>query len=181
MSKYCGKCDFGDFYEISEERMKNADIYIGNNIVPLRIDSYKDALPYFPFLVSSAISSDSGTVVFLSERSYIDVFEESILENKFDRMKKAYKKAKKKSQNVELKDLINPFTDEIELSYAKILIESNGKCERPKDIHLKSSEYYRNEFYNDMIKAGWDENKAYKWVYGFDAWLEKLRKEKDVK
>ena len=63
---------------------------------------------------------------------------------------------------------------------AERIVESNGKCELPKDIHTEMAEYYRKELYEDMLKEGWDDDTAYKWCYGFDRWMEKIRKDRET-
>lgn len=119
MSKYSGKCDFGDTWEILGDRVKNMKVYFGNNIVPLEIHSYKDALPYFPYLVSMMESSDEGTIVRLCTV---------------------------------------PYTEEI--------------------VTDEYRNYVKELLFNDMITAGWEESRAYRWVYGWEPWCEKYLQKK---
>ena len=177
MSKYCGKCDFGDTYEILGDRVKNVKVFIGNNIVPLKMETYKDFLPYFPFLVGSMASSDEGTVVFLDSRSYIDREEEDRLKSSLYWIKREYKSLKRKGEEITVDKLISEFSRDPDRELARAVIESNGKCDVPDGIHLELSEHYRKSLYEDMIKEGWDEQQAYRWVYGLDRWLDKLHSE----
>jgi hypothetical protein len=75
MSKYSGKCDFRDTWEICdiENRIEQANIYVGNNIVPLRITSYKDAVPYFPRIAYAIGNENNGVInIWLGEKSYAE-------------------------------------------------------------------------------------------------------------
>ena len=178
MSRYSGKCDFGDTYEILGDRIKNAKVFIGDNIIPLKMESYKDYLPYFPFLVGLMASSDDSTTIFLSSRSYVDNEEEDMISARLNWTKKKYRSLKKKNCEITVDDLLFGFSDDVDRELAKLVIDSNGKCDVPKNIHLPMAEYYRKELYDDMLKEGWDEDKTYKWVYGFDRWLDRLKEER---
>lgn len=72
MSKYSGRCDFGDAWEILKERTTTTKVYLGEHIIPLEIHSYKEALPYFPYGVVSMGSSKEFTTVILTTTSLIE-------------------------------------------------------------------------------------------------------------
>jgi hypothetical protein len=115
MSKYSGQCDFGDTWEILDERTATTKVYFGSNIAPLEIHSYKDALPYFPYGVAMLGSSKESTTVILTTTSLIE-----------------------------------------------------------KSPLMAAKKHYQKLLFDDMIKAGYDESAAYRWVYGFKAWTEKF-------
>ena len=58
--KYC----FEDTVEIfdADNILNNYKVYIGDNILPLRMESEKDLVPYYPFLESFMVlnKKDSG-------------------------------------------------------------------------------------------------------------------------
>lgn len=180
MSMFSGKCDFGDTWEILGSRTKNIKVYFGDNIVPLRIDSRKDALPYFPFIVSSMSSSDELTVVHLSTKSYVDEREEQIIQNSWKYMQKLYRKLAKKCE---------PTVDDLLVDYwskgsvdgrimAQALVDKKGKGHLPDNLTYSYLDHYRDLLYNEMIANRYDPDEAYRWVYGFKRWLNKIRKDK---
>lgn len=77
---HSGKCDFADHLCIAtdgnptDEYFKHTKIYVGD-AGPLRIDTFKDAIPYFPYLVSTAAHSNGDSVIHLTSESYIDMQE----------------------------------------------------------------------------------------------------------
>ena len=76
MSKFSGKCDCYDYFcGKDDEYIKNSDIYIGRNPVPLRIESHYSLAPYYPFIVGLACFTHGNATVHLSEESYVDVSE----------------------------------------------------------------------------------------------------------
>ena len=121
MSKYSGKCDFYDWFskinddKSIEEKLKNTKVYIGENILPLKMETYKDILPYGGYLTSNICNSDGITIIRLSTRPYVDRREEEILETEMNILKKRYralkrkKKLKKRLNNIKKDWNSNPF------------------------------------------------------------------------
>ena len=181
MSKFSGKCDVGDTYEILGERMKNAKVYIGDNIIPLRIDSEKDALPYFPFLVGSMASSDESTTIRLGSSSYVDVPEQEILDREWEYLRKRYRKlAKNGTPSVEALLEDGFFKDrDYGDAMAESMIEQKGKGERP-DLSISYLDHYRDTLYHELLANGYEENEAYRWAYGFRRWLNRLADKAEV-
>ena len=59
MSLYSGKCDFADMVDIwGIEKAINADVYLYDSLIPLRIETEKDLVPFYPFLPSCQIWKD---------------------------------------------------------------------------------------------------------------------------
>lgn len=179
MSQYSGKCDLADTWEIyGEEYMLKSNIYIGDNIIPLRIDSYKDALPYFPFIEAVSAGDKDHANIWLHEESYVDQEERDILTSYLNDFKKYWRKCKRKKIEYTVDEAIYAVswhTDDYIIQLAELVEKDGDKAQLPWYIHTRMAEYYRLELYNDMIAAGWDERKAKCWVYG---WERAMRDEK---
>ena len=175
MSKYSGKCDFGDTWMIhGEGYILNSNVYIGENIVPLRIDSYKDALPYFPYLVSlAAFNNVEGKgEIRLSTESFIDREEREHLGWILRDAKKYFKKCKRIKKEFDADEATKALSSfeyekNIYMPIAEEVKKDGIKAKIPDRVHLPMHEYYRKELYDDMIKAGYDSTKAAKWAYGW--------------
>lgn len=171
MSRYSGKCDFGDTWRIhGEEHILNSDIYIGNNIVPLRINTYKDALPYFPHLVwLMAYDKESNkSVIRLSDKSFVDSEERERLGRMLDDMKREYRRCKRKRIPFLFDNLRFTYMEEI---YGKIFYEVEAKGEKakiPYNLHFPYHDMERVNLYEDMVKAGYAELKAAIWCFGYE-------------
>mgnify|MGYP007069954144 CR=1 FL=1 len=176
MSRYSGKCDFGDTYEILGERMKNADVFIGDNKVPLELNSKKDALPYFPFIVGLMGSSDEKTVIYLSSESYVDEHEREILDMEWLQMQRLYRKLAKKGIPTVETLIAGSLSQDVQMAQA--MIDMKGKGSRPDNLTLSYLDYYRENLYKDMIASGYDEDLSYRWAYGFKRWLSRIGKGK---
>lgn len=76
MSRFSGKCDFYDEIEIfGLDRVLSAKIFIGENDYPLAITSYKDCIPYFPYIVTMSFhdKNEGRDIIRLSEKSWVDI------------------------------------------------------------------------------------------------------------
>lgn len=172
MSKYSGKADCGDTYEIlGEEKFFKTRVYFGDNIVPLKIETYKDALPYFPYLEKMA----TGDSIWLCTESYVDTEERETLAWKFSLIKKFHRKCKRNKTEFSLERFRDEYGWFVNDSYIERMFEEVGhfgqKAEVPEDCHTKMAEIYREHLFEDMIKAGYTEFEAAKWVYGWKrAW-----------
>ena len=185
MSKYSGKCDFGDTWEILGDRIKNAKIYFGYNIVPLKIESEKDALPYFPYLVGSMASSDESTTIHLSTISYVDQQEKNILESSWESAMRVYRRLVRNKEAITVDAIIKETFPSFEKDnqnnkvMAEAIVRDGKKAKMPSNIHTPMAEHYRKVLYDDMIKAGYAETEAYKWVYGMERFIRKYIKKED--
>lgn len=172
MSRYSGKCDFGDTWSIfGEEYILNSKIYIGKNIVPLRIESYKDALPYFPHIVCIQTGDKAGANIWLTEKSFVDSEEEASLERTLDRLKKYYRRCKRKKEEFDMGEALGlvSWFDEYRNVYRPVVDEvlrfgDNAKV--PDTVHLPYYESDRKRLYEDMVKAGYTEADSAKWCFG---------------
>ena len=99
ISVFSSKCDVYDslvmIHNITD--FSNVRIYAsGNHIIPLRIDSQKDLIPYYPYLVAMMSSSKDGYMsVYLSGKSYVDTEEEERLQWRLNQLKKYYRRCKR--------------------------------------------------------------------------------------
>ena len=77
MSKFSGKCDFCDTIEICGlEKILNSKIYLGKSEIPLEIKSLEDCIPYYPHIVTASFFNKDRCVIYLSEKSWVDIEEE---------------------------------------------------------------------------------------------------------
>ena len=177
MSCFCGKCDLWDSVQIHGEDyfLNDCKIYIGRNIVPLKIESVKDLLPYAAYLVATAChSKEKGGVVRITTESYVDREEREILTWHFDDLKKIHRRCRrlkipfnKEEALKECKWWVRDNEENFDLMFAAI--EKDGqRAELPEDCHTYMGEYYRKELYDAMIEAGWREFETLEWVYGFN-------------
>lgn len=170
MSKYSGKCDVYDHLgDKSDEYIANSDIYFGYEAVPLRINSQKDLMPYYPHLVCMAICSNGKHVVNITERSFVDTEEEEILNCDLEELKRLRRSKKRKHEEFIPKDAVNKLSiffnhTEYKIELANRVAESGDKA-TIDDIHIPFSDYYRRILYEDMIAAGYTERFARWWVY----------------
>lgn len=172
MSKFSGKCDFYDHIEIfGVDDTLSSDIYIGRNIIPLRFETEKDLIPYYPYLIAMSVwdnETKKGMIV-LSEESFVDREEKETLTYTLQRLVRYYNKCKRKhipydpEQAVKesLGDWFNP-------PYYKVLAERVGEYGEKANIngvHTNTHHYYRDLLYKEMINNGYTPFKAWYWVY----------------
>lgn len=165
MSRYSGKCDvydcLVDIHRYTEDELKNnVEIYVGDSTTPLVINSWKDLIPYYPYIIGSS-SHDNVTkkaVVYIGRESFVDREERERLEFYLRQVLKVYNRCKRKKV---------PFDKEMALKEASISnynnetireivdrVAINGKKASVDGIHLQIHEYYRRELVDEMIKNG---------------------------
>ena len=176
MSKYSGKCDLYDSIMIYagdkdvEEILPKVSIYLGESIIPLRIDTYKDLIPYFPFVPYICGSDPSGMMLRLPSMSFVDQTEQERVKYAKERVMKDYNRCKRAHTDFIPK---NYYIDgEIEYVIANDLAAHGKKYIDEKEyrnIDHFLTDFYRKELDVDMINAGWEEPRAFQWVYGWRA------------
>lgn len=179
-----GKCDFEDFVAIHspEEVLDKYQVYAnGHGLVPLKIESLKELVVYYPYLTPIICSDkETGGKVHLSEKSYIDREEEEWLTRKLDDLVRYYKKCKRNKTEFSREEALKliKWGGETELPYETELInrviELGGKA-TIEGIHDPSHDRMRDEWYQLMLDNGWSEDQVYKWVYGWQRWFDKLK------
>ena len=166
MSRFSGKCDVYDWFcDMSDEHIASFNIYPHNSIVPLNIQSRKDLIPYYPYLVSGAI----GKEIHLSSRSNVDVEEEDLLKIIRKNILKEYNRCKRKHEEFDPDatahymstfDIFLPETLEIARRVAK-----DGSKATIDGIHRKIHEHYRNELLDEMVANGYSKSLSIWWIW----------------
>lgn len=168
MGKYSGKCDWFDTVELhGMDNILKSKIYLGWNPVPLRIDSEKELVPYYPHLVRLAASENGIGIFRLTDESYVDRDERERLKWYLEDATKYVNQCKRKKKEVDL-DYYNskPYEFNKEVK-TKILERVANKDTDISDIHLPVYERYRQELYKEMLRVGWTEKEAKIWCFGF--------------
>lgn len=175
ISRYSGKCDLYDvLVDIREVTdFSKVKIYAANNsIVPLRIDSQKDLMPYYPYIVAISVGNSDGTqIIHLSEKSYVDSEEEEHLTWNLDELKRYYRRQKRKHQPFDSDEALKKimFFDG-GAEYKKELVnrvKEFGEKATIEDIHIPFMDTMRQRLYEDMVAAGWNKDRAYEWCFGW--------------
>ncbi len=176
ISKYSGKCDLYDvLVDIREVTdFSKVKIYAANNfIVPLRIDSQKDLMPYYPYIVAISVGNSDGTqIIHLSEKSYIDSEEEERLTGNLDTLKCYYRRQKRRHEPFDSDEALKKiyFFDSTPEYYKKELVnrvKELGEKATIEDIHIPYCDAMRQRLYEDMVAAGWNDDRAYEWCFGW--------------
>ena len=176
-----GKCDFQDTIEIfgDDKIINDYNIYVNDFILPLRIESKKDLIALYPFIISSMWSDNkTGGKINIGFSSFIDEEESEWLQYKLDRVIRYWKKCKRKKIPFDEEEAYKkicfgnfpPQKHEIEI--VKRVKEFGDKA-TIYDIHDSTHDYIREEWYKLMIEFGWDEKVAYRWVYGWHRFFSK--------
>lgn len=183
ISEYTGKCDCYDvlimIHDVTD--FSNVRIYAyGNDLIPLRIDSRFDLMPYYPYLTASmSASKDDGIIVHLSRQSYVDSEEEDWLKWRLEQLKKYYRHCKrnhKEFNEEEAAEKISVWKDHL-ADYEKKLIsrvKTDGEKATYDNIHIARFENLRKMLCDDMIEAGYDPLRAKLWCFG---WRKELLEE----
>lgn len=179
MSCYSGRCDvfdvLVDIREITD--FSKVKIYAANNsIIPLRIDSQKDLMPYYPYTVAISVGNSDGTqIIHLSQKSYVDAEEEDHLTWDLNTLKQYYRCQKRKHQpfdSTEALKKISFFSESPEVApeYKKELVNrvrELGEKATIENIHIPFMDTMRQRLYEDMVAAGWNDDRAYEWCFGW--------------
>ena len=192
MGGISGKSDFQDFCEMHhtpEEVLEKYDIYARvDDIIPLKMESKKDLVAYYPYLTSIVCSSkDERGVVKLSDQSYIDGEEQERLDWRIEKLIKYYKKCKRKKRvydpNEALQEICWVSIDEpqkYEIDLVNRVAELGEKA-TTEDIYDPWCDKKRRQWYDLMIKNGWAKEIAYRWIYGWRRWVAKLKSKEEKK
>lgn len=182
-----GKCCFEDTVEIfgADNILNKYRVYIGDNILPLRMESEKDLIPYYPYLESIMISNkNDGGVIRLQTDSFINIEEREWITWRLEKLKKYYRKCKRKHNPYSLEEaqkLICWYEPQL---YEKELIkrvQKFGEKATIDDLHDNLHEHMRKELYELMLEYGWSESEAYPWVYGWRRYFEKNKIQNEQK
>ena len=181
-----GRSDFSDFCEMHHtpnDIINNYKIFATmKDIIPLHITSKGDLVAYYPYTIavsSNCIDNDNTKgVVYLSSTSQIDDDEKEYLQLKLESIKRYYRSCRRKKEDFVCEKAL------FRISYG----DTAEKCEKQlvdrvaklgekatiDGIHRESSDSLRAKWYQLMLDNGWEEDTAYKWVYGWRRWLNKI-------
>lgn len=166
ISRFSGKCDLYDclvdIHQYTEDELRdNVKIYVGyGKEIPLKINTYIDLIPYYPYTIGMAYfnNSERKSIIYLSEESFVDREEREFLEYKLKRVLKIYKKCKKKHIPFDRETAMQEI-DPYNLNYdtcMKLLnrVETFGEKATISGLHLSMHERYRMELVTEMIFNG---------------------------
>ena len=180
MSRFSGKCDFYDSVMMIhcdndpkklEELLANATIRItgkDGRYYQLHITNEKEAAKYYPYLEAVAAFCDGKANILLSSTSFIDEEEKERLQWHIDEAFKYYRKCKRKKMEFNVDEYLNEISyfknDYIDRSIAE-QIAKHGKNATFDDIHFEFHEYYRKQWFEEMVRLGWSESEAFCWCF----------------
>lgn len=186
ISVYSGKCDCFDVLIMIREvtDFTKVKIYANiNDLIPLRIDCKKDLIPYYPYLeVMGTGDKDGNVCIWLSQRSFVDIEEEESLTWKLNTVLRYWRKCKRKHEPFDKEEalkLISYFEDDA--GYRKEIVDrvaEHGKKATIDGLHTPMHDQYREELYKTMVEAGYTDDEAYRWCFGWDRWIERAKDEK---
>lgn len=157
MSIYSGKCDFYDHIEIfGVEKVMNATIYVGDSEVPLKFESEKDMIPYYPYVIYLSVSDDKHTYMRLTNKSWVEIEEADILNLYLELFLKYLRKCKRKKVEYIVEDAMENvcwYYDEAFMELAK-RVKEYGKKATIDGLFLKGKDFYRQKLAEEMIKNG---------------------------
>ena len=167
MSLYSGKCDFCDTCEIHNvDNILKSNVYIGWNIIPLKFESEKDLIPYYPYIVGSSATTNGVGEIRLSTESYVDRRERESLEFYTKECQRYVNKCKRKEEIINIEHFDNQYYRDV---YRKILIRLVDKTKEftLDGIYLPMAEHYREELYREMLKNDYSEYDSKKWCFSW--------------
>lgn len=178
MSKFSGKCDFADTCEIfgAEKIINDSHVFSYGNIVPLKFESVEDLIPYYPYLTPII----AGTEIHLSQNSFVDEEENEILNGCLNDLKGYWRKCQRKKYPFNAEEAAQKVSffyrpDGYETKLAERVSELGEKA-TVDGIHTPYHDYEREELYREMVNAGWDDDRSYRWCFGYDRWHDRVKK-----
>jgi hypothetical protein len=185
MSVYSGKCDLYDSLigigKVTD--FSKVHIYINDNPVELRIDSYKDLIPYFPCVPRVETHYGGEYRIWLSGKPWYRIEEEDMLRIYLRDLTTCYNRLRREKY-LSLESLVGLYTrkyswshvkDDLITELASRLIEAKGRRDKVdiSDLYLSSGDWFRKRLYEEMIDNDWDESVAYNWCYGWNRWFKR--------
>ena len=180
MSIFSGKCDFFDSFcmiagegneDLIKKNLKKTTIYIigdGNREHKIRCDTIKDIAMYYPYIPAiSHGNKEFGYVYVLGSRPYIDRCEDESKQLRINPVMRYWRKCKRKKIPYTAEECIKDIAwknDEILIEVAK-RVEKDGDKADFRDIHTWMCEYYRREWFKELVRVGYAERQAYDWAF----------------
>lgn len=171
MSKFTGKCDFYDQIEVCGiDSVLNADIEIGNKHIQLK--SLKECALYYPNIISMSCASNDHSYIKLTDDAWFNIEEKRNLKIEMEWVKKEYRRCKRKKEEFVIDDVYEKifnysFTNEEKVRREIIKrVKEYGNKANIDGLHFSYYlQYYRKEYYNELISLGYDEKFAHQWAY----------------
>ena len=179
MSKFSGKCDFCDHLWISENSEEDIEKLLAKSEIRicskdsrehvLRIDTMKDAVKYYPYLIVRGGFSKERQTIVLSSQSFIDIEEQKHIQYEIDDVLKYWRKCKRKKIKFDETDCFNEVNwwsgENLALQEIISRVAKDGDKATFEDIHKPMWEHYRREWYEEMLKYGYLEIEAFRWCF----------------
>ena len=179
MSLFSGKCDFCDHLNINcdnEDEINDllalSDIYIygeDHREYKLDVETIKDAVKYYPYLVVLGSFSKEHHTLVLSSTSFIDLEEKERLKYDLKEVKKYWRKCKK--HNIEFNEnecyKKVSWSNTLDNSLKEIIsrVAKDGNNATLDNIHKPLWERFRKNWYEEMLKYGYSEIEAFRWCF----------------
>lgn len=155
--------------DATDEYLQNSNIYIGDNIIPLRINNQHDLAPYYPYLVGIGSWRDGHAEIRLSTESFIDAEEREHLTWKIENVKRYWRRCKQRKRPYDEDEAAKRISflrepEDVEREIAKRVAEDGDKA-TIDGIHDYMHELYRNKLLEEMIRIGWNKRRAMYWIW----------------
>ena len=165
MSVYSGKCDCYDtlvqIHGYTEDELKNnVVIYVGDNKESLHIESAKDLIPYYPYLISAAYFDNENrkSVIRLTPESFVDREEREILTFYLKQILRIYNRCKNKKSKFSVRNVVKEVCwngwNKNQITEIANRVKENGDKATIEGIHLNGHEYDRKRLVEEMINNG---------------------------
>lgn len=183
MSRFSGKCDFYDGFvaigcdgdeEKVKEKIKRLKLYVqgrdGREHL-VKTETIKDIAKYYPYLEAIMTGDSEGnTTIILGCDSFIDQEERDRLNFNLDYMLKCWRRCKRKKIPPEkIKDevanTLHMFGKDEVLLELLDRVEKDGEKASIDGLHLPFHEYFRKEWFKELVSLGYTEYEAFRWVY----------------
>ena len=74
MSMFSGKCDFYDEIAIfGLNQILKSKVYVGDSKEPLKLNSLRDCIPYYPYVVVASFTTNGSGTIILTSKSWVDI------------------------------------------------------------------------------------------------------------
>lgn len=172
MSKFSGKCDVYDsivmIREATDLSRYKFYIWVGDRYHKLDIKDFKDLSKYYPYLIGVMVADKEGATVVLSQNSFIDTEEREHIGWYLRDALAAYKRAKRKHETFSAEKYCDEYIWEPNKELKRIVaerVERDGLNANIDGLHDRIHNHFRKEWYEEMVRLGWSEVEAERWVY----------------
>lgn len=171
MSKFTGKCDFYDHIEVCGiDSVLNSDVEVGDK--PIQLNSLKDCALYYPNIISMSCSSNDHSYIRLTKDAWFNIEEHRYLMIEMEWVKKEYRRCKRRKEEFVIDAVYEKifnyaFTNDEKVRREIIKrVKEYGNKANIDGLHFSFYlQYYRKEYYNELISLGYDEKFAHQWAY----------------